>query len=71
MEKFKKRAPCPYGVVTFDGWNPELICLSYDLIIDDKYVMKDGLHPLVKKWIRNNYVAYEPVNWKKICLIVS
>lgn len=71
MDQFKKRKPCPYGVVTFAGMPPDAYCVFHTLVIDDKYVMKDHIHPTVMKWIRYYYIDYEPVNWKTIRLIVS
>ena len=71
MEQFKKRAPCPYGIVTFAGLPLDSYCVVHTLVIDDKYVMKDELNPLVRRWIRNTYVEWEPENWKTISLIVS
>jgi len=71
MEQFKMRKPCPYGIVTWHGMPPQYGCVIHRLEIDDKYVMKDEIHPLVRRWIRQNYVEWEPENWKTISLIVS
>lgn len=71
MEKFEKRKACPYGDVTFYGMPPVYCYVMHTLIIHDAYVMKDGLHPKVRKWIKSHYVDYEPTDWKTVCLIVS
>jgi len=69
MEDFKKRKPCPYGVVTFK-FRPDAGCVVHKLVIDDKYVMEHEIHPLVRRWIEKHYVEYEPYDWKTINLIV-
>ena len=70
MEDFKKRKPCPYGVLKFDGLRPDSCYVVHTLVIDDKYVMEYEIHPLVRRWINKHYVDYEPYDWKTINLIV-
>lgn len=71
LERLKQRKPCPYGVVSWRGMPPTYCYVMHTLVLDDKYVLKDGIHPAVKKWIRNRYVEYEPYDNKTITLIVS
>jgi hypothetical protein len=63
---------CPYGVLTFRGSPPKLVYVVHKLIIDEKYRMKNAIHPNVRRWIKEYYVDYnEEGDDKTVYLILS